>query len=429
MKTPYPYQEEAIQKALESTGLIVADECGLGKTIVAIETAKRSRGDTTSWRCLIMCPPALIPQWIDEIEEQDPGQPVYVVNRQPVAFGSLTGYFVMSIYDLTASYVREALGTVLFDLMIIDEAHRIKNRQTKTAKYAKAVPAARRIALTGTPMEKTPADLWSLLNWVSPDDFKVYWSFVHKNLEVEAGYWERYIIGGPKDPIKFGELLAPHVVRRTKEEVVTDLPERLTFEVRVDMTPKQKDLYNRVKQSKDILVHIDEDKDLLVLNVLSQITKLQQISSWPRLLDDGFTDESGKLDWLWTFIEDHPDDRMVIFTRFRDLAWDLSQRLESDVVIGGLRKQTPDPKYVVGTIDAMGEGLNFQWAKHAIFLDSHWSNTKMSQAIDRIHRVNITEPKNIYFLHSCREDRLILHAMEKKMTQSELVYYYLNEAD
>ena len=427
-KTPYPFQEAAIERCMETMGQIVADECGLGKTLTAIETAKRVRQLFTPerWRCLIICPPALIPQWEDEIADQDPGIPAAIVNRLPVDVQSIYGYLLMSIYDLTSPLVREAFQKTLLDMVIVDEAHRIKNRKTKTARWIKHIPTVRRIALTGTPMEKNPADLWSILNFIAPQDFPAYWGFVMRNLIVESGYWEKYIVGGPKDPEAFGELLSPYMIRRTKEEVVPELPEKLAFEIRVPLNEPQKELYDEIRKQKDILVTAG-DRELFIPNALALLTRLQQISAYPPLLDFDAGIGSAKLDWLATFMEDHPNDKLVVFTRFRNLALHLREKYDAGVVVGGLREIPDNPSRVIGTIDAMGEGLNFQWAKHAIFLDSHWSTIKMTQAVDRIHRVNIKEPKNLYFLWSTAEDRLVLDAMNRKMSESELVYYFLNK--
>jgi len=439
MKTLYTYQAEAVHTILRHPGFILADECGLGKTVVAVEVCKRLREQAQAqaqeqaqpasaapaWRSLIIAPPALIPQWRMEILDQDPGVPVTVVNRLPLDFTALQGYFLMSIYDLSSPQVRAALSRVVFNILVLDEAHRIKNRKTKTAQWVKQIAAARRLCLTGTPMEKTPADLWSLLNFVAPDDFPAYWNFVLNNLNVTEGYWERFVIGGPKNPQAFGELLRPYMLRRTKDEVMPQLPEKICIEQVVEMTSHQAAFYHTVKRQHDIVVDVDGLSTLIITNTLTKITRLQQIAVWPPLVVPTAGAESGKLEWLDTFRDDHPNEPMVVFTRFREVAQLVHERYGGDIIIGGLRMISPDPQFCVGTIDAMGEGLNLQWARHAIFLDCHWSSIKMTQAIDRVHRVDIKEPKNLYFLWSCAEDRAVIDAFNAKMSEAELVAYYL----
>ena len=427
MKALYPFQEEAVAKILAASGFILADECGLGKTITAIEIAKRSRNpEAPYWQCLVICPPVLIPQWIDEISEQDPEQQIMIVDRLPWNYAVWKGYVLMSIYDLTSPIVRDALTTHLFDMVVVDEAHRMKNRQTKTAKWIKLIPAARKLCLTGTPMEKTAADLWSMLNYVAPEEFKAYWHYVMGYLQVHEGYFERFIIGGPKDDGAFGALLRPYMLRRTKEEVAPQLPERIDIVEHVALGLKQGELYDAFKKQKDIVVVVD-DKEMLIKNALVLLVRLQQLSAWPPLLDFPPTVLSGKLEWLREFLEDHPDDRMVIFTRFRALALEIARVHNASLVIGGQKELDGNPRLLVGTIDAMGEGLNLGWAKHAIFLDSHWSTIKMTQAIDRIHRIDVIEPKNIYLLWSSKEDLLVLKALEHKWSEAELVYHFIKD--
>ena len=393
---------------------------------MAIETARRSRTADTNWRCLVICPPVLIPQWIGEIVCQDPGQAMTTVNRLPLDVEHLSGYIIMSIYDLTSAPVRQSLATCLFDVVIVDEAHRMKNRKTKTAQHIKHIPAARKLCLTGTPMEKNPADLWSLLNYIAPDDFPVYWSFVMKHLQVTEGYFERYVVGGAVDPEAFGQLLRPYMLRRTKTEVAPQLPPRIDIILAVCLGVEQGRLYSELRSQKDLLATAG-GKEFLVQNALTMLVRLQQISAWPALLGFPKSAVSGKLEWLEEFLVDHPDDRIVVFTRFRDLAEYLADKYRCDIIIGGRKEVRGDPKLLVGTIDAMGEGLNLGWAQHAIFLDSHWSTIKMSQAFDRIHRIDAKEPKNVYLLWSTKEDKLVLEALAHKWTEAELVYHYLQE--
>ena len=427
MKKPYPFQVQAVRQALEAPGFLIADECGLGKTITAIEIIKAARtkyGSTGPWRSLVVCPPSLILQWTDTIEDQDPDRTIVVPGRVPYNYTSVDGYVVMTYYDFLHAPTRAGLGGLIWDCMILDEAHRIKNRKAKTTVYIKQIQAARKVALTGTPMEKSPTDLWSILNFFDPYEFPAYWAWVMENLYVTAGYFEQFVVGAPKHPEAFGNILKPYMIRRTKEEVAPALPEKILIEEHVAMTEKQQAIYDQLKKSTDIEVQV-EDKTLLIQNVLALITKLQQVSSFPPLL--GLSADSGKMNWLKDFLDDHKGEPTVIFTRFRNSAIHLADTLGCGLIIGGERREVGDTGLLVGTIDAMGEGLNLQWAKHAIFIDSHWSTIKMTQAIDRIHRIDIKEPKNIYLLWSTKEDRLVLDALDHKWSESEMVYYYLNQ--
>lgn len=431
MKVPYPFQQQAVAQALNAPGFLVADVCGLGKTITSIEIVKAARlkyADNVlgPWRTLVVCPPSLTQQWIDAVYDQDPGWTIVVPKRIPYDYLSVDGYVIMSYYDFLHADTLEGICDLIWDCMIVDEAHRIKNRKAKTTVYLKQVTAARKVALTGTPMEKNPADLWSILNFLDSEAFPAYWGWVMRHMKITSGYFDKYKIEGPKDPVAFGKMLKPYMIRRTKEEVMPELPERIVVEEHVAMDERQQTLHDTIKRQKDIEVTV-EDKHLLIQNVLTLITRLQQVSVWPALL--GLTGPSGKMLWLDDFLEDHEGEPTVIFTRFRALALHLADKLQCGLIMGGERRPTGSTGLLVGTIDAMGEGLNLQWAKHAVFLDSHWSTIKMTQAIDRIHRIDIKEPKNVYLLWSCRADKLVLDALDKKWSEAELVFHFLKELE
>jgi SNF2 family DNA or RNA helicase len=423
---PYGYQEEAITFATTRTGSVIADECGLGKTLVAVEAAKRLR-KFKPWRCLVLCPPSLVAQWVKFISEQDDGGPlIYAPSRLPLDYKLYAGWFVNDYYALYNDAARERMQKVLWDLIILDEAHRIKNRQAKISKYCKQLNKVRSICLTATPMEAGAVDLWSILNFIDRPAYPAFHRWVHKHLKVTDNYWGGKKYGDPLDETAFGQQVAPYILRRTKKEVVPELPARIDIPQRVDMLPDQLAAYTDIKNSDDILVDV-EDQTLLIQNVLTLITRLQQVSTDPSLI--GLKAESGKLLWLKEFFDDHPNERVVVFTRFRNTALNLSHIYGAAHIVGGsisqdFHEDTFDR--VFGTIDAMGEGLNLQRASTAIFLEGHWSTTKMTQALDRIHRVNILEPKNVYLLNSCREDIIVYKAITKKWSKQELVYQYLH---
>lgn len=424
MKTPYPYQKEAVQKIANAPGYILADACGLGKTLTAIEAAKQARMDNPKWRALVICPPHLVPQWLDEITEQDPLTSRMPADARPYRYSEILGWVVTTYYELQRDYFLTALCEVLWDFVVIDEAHRIKNKRTGFAKNVKKIPTARALALTATPLDERTEDIWSLLNFVNPDEFPAYYGFVARWLETEDDYWRGKVIVGPKDPKKFSALLANYMIRRAKEDVLPDLPPRIDVPVRVPMDIKQAEAYDEIKNSEDILVKV-QDQELVIPNTLALITKLQQIATWPPLV--GVQLPSAKITWLTGFIRDH-DEPIVVFSRFRDVALCLARRMIGDYIVGGERSPDFDEKKFMrlfGTIDAMGEGLNLQRADIAIFLDGHWSTLRMTHALDRIHRMDIKVPKTIYMLHSCREDRMVYEAVKRKWNEADLVYKYL----
>jgi len=424
--TPYDFQQDAIDLISQKQGYILADECGLGKTLVSIEVAKHTR-KSKNWRALVICPPTLVPQWVAATAHQDPYESVLTVNYTPYRFNDMNGWFVAHYFELHKAIILEQLCKTVWDIVIIDEAHRIKNRKTKMAKTTKAVPRVRSLLLTGTPMEHGPKDLWSLLHYADPDYFPAYWAYVTKYLIKEEnwmGFWE---ITGPQDPEEFGKLVSPYMMRRTKEEVAPELPKRIYVLTPLQMVPAQRKVYEAVKDSDDIIVQATEDVELIIPNVLALLVRLQQIATDPSLL--GIKAPSIKELWLEDFLKDHPDEPVVVFTKFRKTALRLARKHKADYIVGGERSHGFHEERFLrlfGTIDAMGEGLNLQHASICIFLDAHWSATKTTQAIDRVHRIGITKPPVIYKLTTCREDRMTWKAVEEKWTEHEFVYAYLH---
>lgn len=425
MKIPDSMQEIAIQWAIERLGAIIADDTGFGKTIEGIEVAKRTR-TPGNWRGLVVAPNQSKAQWARMIEDQDPDVGIYILGHLPYDFSQFAGpnWFIIGYSELLYHPLMFHICSVIWDIVIVDEAHRIKNRKAKQTSSVKSIPRARAVCLTATPMEKNPIDLWSLLNFVRPDVFVSVWPFITQWVITEKDWLDHWVYLGPKDPEEFGRMMSNYMIRRQLE-----MPyENDINEVIVSMTERQQKAYDTVKEEKDLLVTV-EDQELLIPNALALLTRLQQISTHPPLLNLGI--KSGKMEWLMEFREDHPDDDLLVFTRFRDAAAYAAAMIDGDLVIGGQgdgqRFINGEKRACVGTIDAMGESLDgFQRARYAIFLDAHWSTIKMTQAIGRIFRRGILENKITYLLYACHEDKLVLDALDKKWTEAELVYYFLH---
>lgn len=425
MKTLRTFQTESVYRFQEQIGLLVADDCGLGKTVTAIEAVKAVC--SAHAQVLLLCPPSVIDQWYDALEDQWPGVQISLTDYVPYVLNEIEGWVIMSYYELYKPYMRNVVNDVLWDCIVTDEAHRFRNRKAKLFKYVERIPKARAIALTATPMEHGQHELWSTLHFLRPDIFPVYWGFLKKHFAIEEGLYTKWDVQGPKDPQAFGEMVAPYVMQHHKVDVMPELPKRIDIPIRVSMLQAQKELYDTVKAHPDIELDI-QDQRLLLKNALSVLMKLQQISSDPQLL--GLSAPSAKLQWLSEFRDDHPNDRIVMFTRFRRLADYLGQ--QAALIAGGVNEidlfKSGKYQHAVCVIADSLQGVDgLQAAQHAVFIDGHWSATQMTQAIDRIHRMDITEPKNVYCLSSTAEDRMVYRAAEEKWTEQELLYYILRE--
>lgn len=427
MKIPRPYQLQAIGH-IANHNTYLCDECGLGKTLVAIE-AVRAFGRAMR-KNLVICRKSARLQWRDAILEQIPQADVIITNHYPYQFDKLDSWFITTPDELTPRSLLYPIGAVVWHTIILDEAHMIRNYQTARSKNITKLTGARKIALSATPVEKHGGELWPVLRWLAPDKFPAsYWKWVQSTFEMENGYWGGFDVGRPLDLVEYQAQMMPHVIRRTKKQVEPELPERIDINVPIQMTDEQYEAYNTLAESKDILVQI-QDQEMLISNALTLFTRMHQVAVLPAMLD--IEASSAKFDWLKDFIQDHPELRILVFSKYRRVVEEVYERFNEYgvyTVMSGIDEsehfKAGDGKILAGTIDSMSESLSLEMADAAIFLDQHWSATKMTQAVDRIHRMNITERKLIYYLRSCDVDNYVMDVVEGKYGEHEMLLRFV----
>ncbi len=426
-----PFQIENVQ-AGAARHVLVADDCGLGKTVSAIEIAKACRRDLfkSMWRGLIICPKSVRLQWLKELSRQDPTIPVRIVEYGETIAKDSYGWHIMHYEALT----HKPPVQYVWDIVIADEAHRLRNRKAQRTIAIKKLSSIKRVALTGTPMDKDPAEMWSILNWLYPSEFTSYWKFRDMYVEVETDFWGYKKAKGPKNEAHLARLLKNRFLRHTKEMVATQLPPKVFVDVPLQMGEHQAKLYHQIRTTKDLEVKTDQGK-LVVASELVRFVRMQQVASAPANLGDKYAEiTSCKIDWTFDFITDNPDKYIVVFARFVRTAEEVHQMLlganiEHDCYFGGSAKsQFPmrfamgGVKVLVATIAMAGEGLDLKHAHAAIFIDQEWSTIKMQQAYDRIHRMGATFTKFLYMLRCSPVDELIAEAIEKKWDDAQLIY-------
>jgi len=419
-------QVQCIKVGAEDGLYVTNDYILTHNTITGIEAIRAVC--PSSARMLLFCPPSIIAQWREVIEEQW-GTPTFASNTVPYDFNAFEGVVVASYYELYKKYMREAFQNTLWDVIVTDEAHRYRNRKSKLFAYINRIPKARALALTATPMEHGQHELWSILHFIRPDLFRSYWPFVRKHFIIEEGWYTKWDIQGPKNPEAFASMVAPYIIKHTKAEVAPELPERIDIPMFVPLTDAQAELYDTIKEHPDIVLDI-QDQRILLKNALSVLVKLHQVSSDPSLLD--LYANSGKLIWVKDFVGDHLEDRIIFFTKFRPLANRLSVEYDAALIAGGVNEiddfKNEQHQHAVCVIADSLQGVDgLQTAQHAVFIDGHWSGTQMTQALDRIHRMDITEPKNVYLLSSTMEDLLVYKAVTEKWTEQQILYAFLEE--
>lgn len=437
-KTLRAYQVEAFKRATDKN-LLIADDRGLGKTVTAIETAlvmmHRVQGPA-----LVIVPKTLKPQWAEEISDQQPDATVVFLDAStPMSqhFASNKPFWVLTHYEALLKH-HAKLAKTAWAVVIADEAHRIKNRKAQRSVAIKKLEAYRKIALTGTPYDRNPADIWSILNWLYPGTFKSYWGFFEAHVNYTGDIAGMKTIHGVKDGAKFSRVIAPFVIQRSKRDVAPQLPPKIEMHVPVEFTPAQASLYARIKHLAETDLKLDTGDVMLVKNHLGRILRLQQAACDPRLL--GTSDNGAKIDWLLEYVDDNPDDTLLVFTRFRDTAIRVANILGVPYFVGGATSMPAgstfaDHPKIVATIDAAKEGLNLGHIWHTVFLDCHWSSIAMAQAVDRTERdLQAVEPRRITYLEAIDKagnetvDALVRTALQGKWDTIELVNAWLKLA-
>lgn len=443
MKTPRQYQVQAIE-TIKRKNLLLSDECGLGKTLTAIEAAKIVQAQLGK-PVLIVIPKTLRDQWTRELVDQ--GVPIEYITQLDSS-NMFTGEvpfcptWVITHYEALVKH-QHTLSKTFWAMVITDEAHRIKNRKTKRTEAIKSLKAYRKVAMTGTPFDKNPADIWSILQWLEPQTFTSYWNFfeAHVNYqEILVGATKKMVngklvkVGGRKvkqiiaskpiqDPAKFARLVRQYSMKRTKKEVRSDLPERIDQFIDIEMNDDQNRYYNTLANSESIIADLTDDVAVSMPIILTRVLRLIQATTDPTLL--GVDSSSAKLDWVRDWVDDNEEESVIIFTRFRATAERLAKELPGfTLLVGGTKRPKIDASVtrIVGTIAAMGEGLDLPHIDHAIFIDVEWSSILMTQAIDRIHRINIETVKHIYYLRCAGSiDETVYNAIMDKWDTKTLV--------
>lgn len=413
-------------------------ERGLGKTLgsCALIEAQKAK------RVLIVAPnTAKGPVWKPELERFLPKFDIIVLpnpkkqrERMLRVVQELTHPFILVVhYEALAIIGEDKRGTGWakygeWDMVIADEAHRIKNPNAKMTRALKKVPTKKKVALSGSIIENHAEELFSPLNWLYPKHYKAKWrDWNDRFLDYVEGNFGKEFVGIKMD--KLDELrreLGVFMVYRRKEDEL-DLPKRTDQTLYVELTPGQRKVYNELAMS--CVAQIDEKTTLKASDGLPMLTALRQIASGLDLVGEEIRDSS-KIDLALEMIEDNPDEPTVVFVWYKAMAYAIQQRLGEDrcfVVTGDVkhenrtdmieRFQKGERSVFIGTLATLGESVNLQRASQAILLDRHWNPGTNVQAEDRIYRMGQKNPVTI--THVIAKDTVDEHRVLPTITNKE----------
>ncbi len=407
----YPYQREGVIKAVKAGRVIIADEMGLGKTIQAIAAAEFMGREMHISNVLVICPTSLKYQWKNEIEKfTDRSVRVIegTVEKRRKQYQT-DGFFKIVSYGVglnDVGYLNEAE----FDLVILDEAQRIKNWKTKTAKGLKKLRSQYAFVLTGTPLENKLEELHSIVEFIDPYKLGALFRFLDKHQIKDASGGK---VIGYQHLNEINKLLHDILIRRTKNEILGQLPERIDKNYFVDMTDEQWVMHDdhytivaRLKSKWQRLGFLPEKDRQRMLIALACI----RMSCDSTYILDQESRHDKKIDELMRIISDvieSGDDKIVVFSEWERMTRLVGRELRAlnigyEYLHGAIpsprRKGlidnfTKDPdKRVFLSTDAGGVGLNLQAANVIINLDLPWNPAILEQRIARVHRLGQKKP-------------------------------------
>ena len=421
---PYPllpYQLDGVRALIERPSLLLADDMGLGKTIQAIAALRILIHQRRVRSALIVVPAGLAIQWRQELAIWSPELRVAPVNGEPSDRAwrwRVPAHIYLTSYEtLRADFTENPHASVArtWDLVVLDEAQRIKNADTHVSRVCKRLRRVRSWALTGTPLENSVDDLASILQWVEQAPTRSSW-YLGGNAELR-------------------EHLRQVQLRRRKADVLADLPPKLVSTVLLALTDAQQEAYDRAEQEGVVELRA-MGNEVRIQNVLELIVRLKQICNF-----DPRSGRSSKLSDLRERVQTLAAEghKALVFSQFASresgaraiaarlgipaLAYtgDLSPS-ERERVLTQFR-QGDEHRVLVLALRAGGQGLNLQQASYVFHFDRWWNPAVEQQAESRSHRLGQIYPVNVY-IYVCEgtiEERIETILREKQSLFDEIV--------
>lgn len=422
-------------------GGILADDMGLGKTV---QTLCHLTVEKAAGRCkkpsLIIAPTTLMFNWSNEVKRFAPHLKTLVLHgsQRKLSFEGMTDYDLIFTTYALLKHDKDNLLQQDFYFLILDEAQSIKNFKSLTAQIAQQIRAEHRLCLTGTPMENHLGELWSLFHFMMPGllgNEKTFNSLFRHPIEKQNNMERREHLN---------RRLAPFLLRRTKAEVVKELPEKIHMLQQVELEGEQRDLYETIrvtlqKKIRDEMSQMGFARSQIV--ILDALLKLRQICCDPRLLKTNSSKKitrSAKLELLMAMLSGLLEEgrRILIFSQFTEMLGlmeaELNQQKIPFVKLTGQTKDraTPVKQFQEGKVSlfllslkAGGTGLNLTTADTVIHYDPWWNPAVEDQATDRAHRIGQDKVVFVYkFIAKGTVEEKIMEMQKHKRALMEGIF-------
>ena len=416
-------------------GGVLADDMGLGKTVQTLAWLLwlRALPDFAGLPSLVVCPKSVTENWLSEASRFAPALVTQMLPRGSCDLNALNkarGEAALLIINYTQLRSIEALADVPWHAVILDEAQYIKNPGSQTAQSATSIRADHRLALSGTPIENRLLDLWSIMRFTMPGVLGSRTSFT-KNFDQKSD---------PHARRRLAARVRPFVIRRTKREVASDLPERTEEDILCELETDQSKLYNaELKRARAALLKVQTSRELdkARFNILTSLLRLRQICCHPLLVNPKATEaESAKLNALLDLLEPLMEEgqKVLVFSQFVEMLglireevtrreWKhfmLTGETEERGALVNEFQQSEGAAVFLISLRAGGFGLNLTAASYVVLFDPWWNPAVENQAIDRTHRIGQTNNVIAYRLltKTTIEEKIRL-LQKKKSTLAE----------
>ena len=432
----FPYQKLGFNwlKNMYDIGFggVLADDMGLGKTLQTISLLNEIYQENRSFSALIIVPSSLLYNWKEEIIKFTGISPTLIegtaAQRKEIISRRSKG-FLITTYQALRNDIEEYKGRD-FDVVVLDEAQNIKTTTSQIKKAVMKINSKVNFALTGTPVENNILELWSIFDFVIP-------GYLDNLTKFKKTYKEAIVNPNSSKIHNLREIIAPFLLRRTKKEVLTELPDKIESNIVVTLSNEQKQLYmSYIKQAKNEMKKFNENENNR-MKILAILTKLRQICNSPSLFKEDYRGDVAKLEVLRDLMPDIIENghRLLVFSQFvgtlKEIEKELaSMGIEYFYIDGSVKSKervdicnkfnAGERQVVLISLKAGGTGLNLVGADVVIHYDPWWNIAVENQASDRAYRIG--QKKSVQVIKLVTEGTIeekIIKIQENKRKLSE----------